>query len=71
MNQTIKRSNEWLLISKRKSRKLSRKLFMLLLISDFCTNSYPALHILYFCLSPNVDFAVNVNYDQTIDYIFR
>ncbi|XP_063688840.1 uncharacterized protein LOC134821940 [Bolinopsis microptera] len=57
--------------NKNKSQKLSRKLFMLLSVSDFCTNSYPVLHILYFCVSPNVNFGVNTNYDQTIDYTFR
>ncbi|KAL5270940.1 hypothetical protein ACHWQZ_G001560 [Mnemiopsis leidyi] len=57
--------------NKNKSQKLSRKLFMLLSISDFCTNSYPVLHILYFCVAPNVNFGVNANYDQTIDYMFR
>ena len=58
-------------LSKNKSQKLSRKLFMLLSISDLCTNSYPVLHILYFCLSPTVNIRVNTNYDQDIDYMFR
>ena len=44
---------------------------MLVSVSDFCTNNYPVLHILYFCISPDVDLAVNANKDQKIDALYR
>ncbi|KAL5249027.1 hypothetical protein ACHWQZ_G018016 [Mnemiopsis leidyi] len=51
--------------------KLSSRLFVLIAISDLLTNSYPALHILYFCLAPNIDLSIQVDYTKAVDPNFK
>ena len=52
--------------------RLSRKLFILIASSDLLTNSYPVLHILYFCISPNIDFSIITDFSsQSVDPTFK
>ncbi|KAL5249028.1 hypothetical protein ACHWQZ_G018017 [Mnemiopsis leidyi] len=51
--------------------RLSRKLFLLIGISDLLTNSYPVLHILYFCVAPNIDFSTIIDYRHPVDPTFK
>ena len=51
--------------------KLSSKLFVLIASSDLLTNSYPALHILYFCLAPNINLSIQVDYAREVKPLFK
>ena len=50
---------------------MSSKLFIIIAISDLLTNSYPALHVLYFCTAPNIDFSTQVDYTKPVDPEFK
>lgn len=50
---------------------MSSKLFVLIASSDLLTNSYPALHILYFCLAPNIDLSIQVDYTREVEPLFK